>query len=145
MNYNDYNNMYQMQQYQPQRFTQNIPMWQQYQQNQQQQQNNIQMLKGRPVSSYDEAKACMIDMDGSMFVFTDIANKKIYTKQILMDGSAELKTYNLEEQKQTMQTEQNEYVSMSQFEKTINAINKQMNKLQEVFDNEYASNNSANV
>ena len=60
-------------------------------------QQTMQMIKCRPVSSYDEAKASMIDLDGSMFVFTDIANKKIYTKQILLDGSAELKTYILQE------------------------------------------------
>ena len=47
-----------------------------------------QMINCRPVSSYDEAKASMIDLDGSLFVFTDVANKKIYTKQIMLDGTA---------------------------------------------------------
>lgn len=36
-----------------------------------------QMINCRPVSSYDEAKASMIDLDGSLFVFTDVANKQI--------------------------------------------------------------------
>ena len=45
-----------------------------YQQPYMQNQSQTQMLKGRPVSSYDEAKASMIDLDGSLFVFTDIAN-----------------------------------------------------------------------
>ena len=40
-----------------------------YQQPYMQNQNQTQMLKGRPVSSYDEAKASMIDLDGSLFVF----------------------------------------------------------------------------
>lgn len=66
-----------------------------YQQPYMQNQSQTQMLKGRPVSSYDEAKASMIDLDGSLFVFTDIAHGCIYTKQILLDGSAELKTYTL--------------------------------------------------
>lgn len=44
-----------------------------YQQPYMQNQSQTQMLKGRPVSSYDEAKASMIDLDGSLFVFTDIA------------------------------------------------------------------------
>lgn len=69
-------------------------------QNTQQMGTQMQVIKGRPVSSYDEAKASMIDLDGTLFVFTDIANHCIYTKQILLDGSAELKTYVLQEQKQ---------------------------------------------
>lgn len=38
-------------------------------------------LKGRPVSSIDEARASTIDFDGSVFYFPDLANKRIYTKQ----------------------------------------------------------------
>lgn len=45
------------------------------------------MLKGRPVSSIDEARASTIDFDGSIFYFPDLANKRIYTKQINLDGS----------------------------------------------------------
>ena len=67
---------------------------------QQQVPQQMQMIKGRPVSSLEEARASMIDLDDSMYVFTDVANKRIYTKQILLDGTAELKTYVLEEQKQ---------------------------------------------
>ena len=40
------------------------------------------MLKGRPVSSIEEVRAASIDFDGSVFYFPDIANKRIYTKQI---------------------------------------------------------------
>ena len=47
----------------------------------------------RPVSSIDEVKASVIDFDGSVFYFPDLANKKIYTKQINMDGTASLKVY----------------------------------------------------
>ena len=36
---------------------------------QQIQQNNNLILKGRPVTSFDEAKASMIDLDGSVFIF----------------------------------------------------------------------------
>ena len=52
-------------------------------------------LKGRPVSSIDEARAMQIDFDGSLFIFPDIANKRIYTKQIGMDGTAILNMYEL--------------------------------------------------
>jgi hypothetical protein len=37
-------------------------------------------LKGRPVTSIDEARAASIDFDGSVFYFPDVANKCIYTK-----------------------------------------------------------------
>lgn len=50
-------------------------------------------LKGRPVSSIEEARAAQIDFDGSLFIFPDIANKRIYTKQINLDGTASLKIY----------------------------------------------------
>lgn len=108
--------------------------------------NNLQMqqqqtgIKGCPVSSYDEAKACMIDMDGSLFVFTDIAHGKIYTKQIMLDGSADINIYNLQP-KQNIQTEQitnnNEYVLKSDFENVVNSL---LNKIKEIsngtkFDN----------
>lgn len=55
------------------------------------------MLKGRPVSSVEEVKATPIDFDGSIFIFPDIANKRIYTKQVGMDGSAILQLYELKE------------------------------------------------
>lgn len=56
-------------------------------------QNQSQFLKCRPVSSKEEAIASQIDLDGSLWVFTDIANGKIYTKQINNDGTATFKTY----------------------------------------------------
>ena len=54
-------------------------------------------LKGRLVSSIDEARAAPIDFDGSVFYFPDLANQKIYTKQINMDGTATLNMYELKE------------------------------------------------
>lgn len=54
------------------------------------------MLKGRPVSSLEEARATTIDFDGSVFFFPDLANKRIYTKQINMDGTASLNMYELQ-------------------------------------------------
>lgn len=85
-----------------------------------------QMINCRPVSSYDEAKASMIDLDGSLFVFTDVANKKIYTKQIMLDGTAELKTYVLEDNQNKMQEQQaqqnNMYVLRTDFENVIKSM-----------------------
>ena len=54
-------------------------------------------LKGRLVSSLEEARATSIDFDGSVFYFPDMANKRIYTKQINMDGTATLCVYELRE------------------------------------------------
>ena len=53
------------------------------------------VLKGRPVSSLEEARATSIDFDGSIFYFPDLANKRIYTKQLNMDGTATLCMYEL--------------------------------------------------
>lgn len=52
-------------------------------------------LKGRQVASIEEARATSIDFDGSIFYFPDLANKRIYTKQIMPDGTAQLNLYEL--------------------------------------------------
>lgn len=54
-------------------------------------------IKGRPVASLEEARASMIDFDGSVFYFPDLANRRIYTKQINMDGTATMNVYELRE------------------------------------------------
>ena len=100
----------------------------------------MQILKGRPVSSFDEAKASMIDLDGSLFIFTDIGNKRIYTKQIMMDGTAELKTYVLEEQpnmmKEVKQNKNDIYVLKSDFDRALEQINYRINNIMDGEKNE---------
>lgn len=59
------------------------------------QQTASPQLKGRLVSSIDEVRAAQIDFDGSLFIFPDIGNKKIYTKNINADGTTTLNTYSL--------------------------------------------------
>lgn len=92
-----------------------------------------QMINCRLVSSYDEAKASMIDLDGSLFVFTDVANKKIYTKQIMLDGTAELKTYVLENNQNKMQEQQaqqnNMYVLRTDSEDVIKSMKQRIEEL----------------
>ena len=56
-------------------------------------QNNY--IKGRPVVSIDEARASQIDLDGSLYVFPDLGNKRIYTKQINLDGTASFNIFEL--------------------------------------------------
>lgn len=109
-------------------------------QNNQQIGTQMQILKGRPVSSFDEAKASMIDLDGSLFIFTDIGNKRIYTKQIMMDGTAELKTYILEEQpnmmKEVKQNKNDIYVLKSDFERAMEQINHRIKNIMDGEKNE---------
>lgn len=77
-----------------------------------------QSLKGRPVSSIEEAKASSIDFDGTVFYFPDLANKRIYTKQINIDGTASLLMYELKE----VPVEQPNYITREEFENTIQQI-----------------------
>ena len=75
------------------------------------------ILKGRPVSSLEEARATTIDFDGSVFFFPDLANKRIYTKQINIDGTATLNMYELQKLP-TAPTESN-YVTREEFEAVL--------------------------
>lgn len=76
-------------------------------------------LKGRPVSSIEEVKAMQIDFDGSLFIFPDIGNKKIYTKQIGMDGIAILNMYEL---KPIPALNHSDYVTREEFENAVLSI-----------------------
>ena len=76
-------------------------------------------LKGRNVSSLEEAKAAMIDFDGSIFLFPDLTNKKIYTKQLNMDGTCSLRTYQL---LATDEENKSQFITREEFEKFVNQI-----------------------
>ena len=104
-------------------------------------------LKGRPVSSFEEARAATIDFDGSLYIFTDIGNKKIYTKQINLDGTATLNTYSLDEVKaepqapkieQKQEEAPKEYITreeiLSQIRDELSALN-QVNKKSATLNN----------
>lgn len=79
-------------------------------------------LKGRMVSSIEEAKAMSIDFDGSVFYFPDLANKCIYTKQINMDGTATLNMYELKPIQNIPAASTDNYVTRQEFEQVINQI-----------------------
>ena len=79
-----------------------------------------QFLKCRPVSSKDQARACQIDLDGSLWVFTDVGNGKIYTKQINNDGTAAFNTYVLTKDENIYNS--TDYVTKEQFQKTIEIL-----------------------
>ena len=80
-------------------------------------------LKGRLVASIEEARAAAIDFDGSVFYFPDLANKRIYTKQINMDGTATLNMYELRElpneQMPTAAFPLDKFVTREEFEKVL--------------------------
>lgn len=97
-------------------------------------QYQINTLKGRPVSSIEEVRAAQIDFDGSLFIFPDIANKCIYTKQISANGSAILNKYTLHEEVQpalpTYVTKEEFDVIISQLKTSIENKDMLINQLQ---------------
>ena len=83
------------------------------------------MIKGRPVSSLEEARVAQIDLDGSIFVFPDLGNKKIYTKRINADGTACLQSYSLDLQPET---EESIYATKSDVEQLKATLDEIINK-----------------
>ena len=100
-----------------------------------------QYLKCRPVASKQEAIACQIDLDGSLWVFTNIGNGEIYTKQINNDGTASFHTYVFTQQQNPYASGQ--YVTKDQFNKVIQALTAAITPMQEKL-NANESNNRQN-
>ena len=116
--------MYSNYNYYPQQQTQQ-PVYQQpiYRQAQ-----PINGLKGRPVASLDEVRATSIDFDGSVFYFPDLANKRIYTKQINIDGTASLYVYELrempvEKEASSFVPSVEKFVTREEFERVLEQLN----------------------
>lgn len=88
------------------------------------------VLKGYPVSSIDEARAANIDFDGSITFFPDLNNKKIYTKQIQMDGSLAFNAYELKDIVIPPKEEikQKEYVTRDEFNELLVLLKENINK-----------------
>lgn len=106
--------------YQPQRTNTIIPPAQQ--------QQAFVGLKGRPVSSLEEARAAAIDFDGSVFFFPDLANKRIYTKQINLDGTASMNMYEYKEVP-TEAFNSSNFVTRQEFDETLNDIKGALNMI----------------
>lgn len=85
-------------------------------------------IKGRPVSSIEEARAISIDFDGSVFYFPDLANKRIYTKQINMDGTASLNVY---EWRNDPVVSSPQYVTREEFETVLTQLKQAIEKKEE--------------
>ena len=90
-------------------------------------------LKGRLVSSLEEARATSIDFDGSVFYFPDLANKRIYTKQINIDGTASLYVYELRElpienETSSLVPSVEKFVTREEFERVLAQIQQLLQK-----------------
>ena len=81
-----------------------------------------QIPQVRPVSSIEEVRASPIDFDGSIFYFPDIANRKIYTKSINLDGTVGINLYELKENAAASNITEAGYVTRQEFEDTINQL-----------------------
>lgn len=95
-------------------------------------------LKGRPVSSLEEARASQIDFDGSLFVFPDIVNKRIYTKQFALDGVISFKIYEQIEEPST----QPSYITKEEFTSKLEQLEEKM--LKEIKDGKQKPSTSSN-
>ena len=85
----------------------------------------------RPVSSIEEVRAASIDFDGSVFYFSDLANKRIYTKQINLDGTAQLNMYELKETPIMEQpiVDTSKFVTRGEFDEVINRLKNYLNSI----------------
>ncbi len=86
----------------------------------------------RPVSSIEEVRAASIDFDGSVFYFSDLANKRIYTKQINLDGTAQLNMYELKETPiaaAAQPVDISNFITRNEFEEVINRMKNYLNSL----------------
>ena len=79
-------------------------------------------IKGRPVVSIDEARASQIDLDGSLFVFPDLGNKKIYTKQINIDGTATFNVFELAGSAAPEDAPKTEYVTKTELDAILTSF-----------------------
>lgn len=90
--------------------------------------STIAGLKGRPVTSLEEARVASIDFDGSISFFPDLANGKIYTKQINNDGTVSMNCYSFTEIP-APKSEQELYVTKEEFQKEIEQFKQALAKL----------------
>lgn len=80
----------------------------------------------RPVTSLEEVRAAAVDFDGSVFFFPDFSNKRIYTKQINLDGTAALNMYALTD---LPAPESTTYVTREEYNTTLLEIKEALSKL----------------
>lgn len=93
-------------------------------------QQQLMTIKGRPVTSIDEAKAAQIDLDGTITYFPSPAENKIYVKSIGFDGLPIFNIYQLADSKQSqpVYADNNLVISLQQrvenLEKIVQGVSK---------------------
>ena len=79
----------------------------------------------------------MIDLDGSIFVFPDYANGKIYTKQIGMDGSPIFTVYEKSVQGSNLDSQQRNYDdSINTLSEKVRLLESKIEPLENVLEGE---------
>ena len=92
------------------------------QQPQQVQQQPKNIVKCKMVTSLEEVKAMPIDFDGSLNVYVDVTNNKIYTKVFTVNATVDIKTYVIGESEDVSN---NKYATIED----INQIKKELEDL----------------
>lgn len=128
-----YNRMQQVQQMQ-QAINPTVPnmFGQMNQMNNMNQQQQTPYISAIPVTCLDEAKAARISLDGTLSVFINIQDGEIYTKQLNMNGLAELKTYKLV----NPQENKVEYITSD----TFNGLDQRVQNIEQGMEQMFGSN-----
>lgn len=103
------------------------------------QQSGIVLRMAQPVSSFEEVKAMSINFDGSIFFFPDLASKRVYSKQILQDGTPNYKVY--EEKALPNINMASSYVTREEYENTLLNLQKTLNGIMNTVQNQPQSQN----
>lgn len=79
-------------------------------------------LKGRIVSSPEEVRSVLIDMDGSTAFFPCPSNNLIYTKTIDLNGNAVIRAYKMIDQPVMANNDNNLEARISQLENAVKGL-----------------------
>ena len=77
----------------------------------------------------------MINLDGSIYYLPDLANKRIYTNQFNLEGTSSLKVYEVVTTPAPKAQESmpvGDFVTKEDFQKTVNALCAEIDKLKGV-------------
>lgn len=102
---------------------------------------NQPIIKGRPVSSIEEVKGALVDFDGSISYFPDMANNRIFTKQIGLNGQSAIQMYQLTELPvaQPQQDVTKNFVTQTEFNDAIKTLTAQLNNIKQGGSNDNVS------
>lgn len=104
--------------------------------------NYRNMFKAYPVSSFDEAKAAMVDFDGSLNLFIDMQHNCIYTKQLDNNGLANLRIYKLFEEPEKVEPQ---YASKKDVEDILDYVQKLEEKIDSLTGGNKNERNASNA